>query len=41
LVSKIEQKEEESVIIENLKSYVSFVTDTAQTMMDTGNLKPA
>jgi hypothetical protein len=40
-VTRIEQREDESVIIENLKNYVSFVSDTAQTMMDGGNLKPA
>lgn len=32
---------EDESIIESLKAYVSYISDTAQTMMDTGNLKPA
>jgi tetratricopeptide (TPR) repeat protein len=32
---------DEFLIIDILKSYVSYVTDTSQSFMDTGNLKPA
>lgn len=30
-----------ATIIECLKAYVSYISDTAQAMMDSGNLKPA
>lgn len=38
---KIEKRDDESSVMELLKTYVTFIAETAQTLMDGGNLKPA
>jgi hypothetical protein len=41
VLQKIEMSAEDSQIMDSLKSYVNYVSDTAQSLMDSGNLKSA
>ena len=41
LLNKVDLRSDDQLIMESLKAYVSYVSDTAQALMDSGNLKPA